>query len=268
MVMTDVTSHYASTGIVERILERLRSAGHDTDAIDADVLATVDEFHLGGRAATTALVDALAIPAGAVVVDVGSGIGGAARVMTLAADCDVVGVDLTPEFVGAANQLSALVGLDGSTRFELGNGDDLPFADGGVDVVTMLHVGMNIADKVTLMAEFARVLRPGGVLGVYDIMRVGPGEISYPVPWATDAGSSFVTTPDDYAAAMEAGGFVDVEVVDRAAFVLELLASGQGVTPPVHLGDLMGERFGEMIANLVPSVRAGVLAPVQITGRR
>jgi ubiquinone/menaquinone biosynthesis C-methylase UbiE len=46
----------------------------------------------------------------------------------------------------------------------------------------MLHVGMNIDDKESLCLELARVLQPGSRFAVYDVMRTGDGELSFPTP--------------------------------------------------------------------------------------
>ena len=51
----------------------------------------------------------------------------------------------------------------------------MPFDDSAFDRAMMLHVGMNIADKAALMREAARVLEPGGLFCVYDMMRVRQG---------------------------------------------------------------------------------------------
>ena len=42
----------------------------------------------------------------------------------------------------------------------------------------MMHVGTNVADKQLLISRLHRVLRPGGYLGIYDVMRVGDGDLS------------------------------------------------------------------------------------------
>jgi len=42
---------------------------------------------------------------------------------------------------------------------------------------------MNIADKSALFAEAARVLRAGARFAIFDLMRTGDGELSYPLPW-------------------------------------------------------------------------------------
>jgi len=67
----------------------------------------------------------------------------------------------------------------------------LPFPDNAFDVATLIHVGMNIEDKAKLCSEVHRVLRPGSLFGIYDVMKTGDGELTYPVPWATTAESSF-----------------------------------------------------------------------------
>jgi ubiquinone/menaquinone biosynthesis C-methylase UbiE len=64
----------------------------------------------------------------------------------------------------------------------------MPFAERSFDGAYMLHVGMNIEDKEKLASEVARVLRPRSSFGIYDVMRTGPGDLAYRVPWASPAG--------------------------------------------------------------------------------
>ena len=67
----------------------------------------------------------------------------------------VTGIDLTPAFVAAATDLSRRAGVDGVEYIEA-NATALPFEDASFDAATMLHVGMNIADKAALFREVAR----------------------------------------------------------------------------------------------------------------
>jgi SAM-dependent methyltransferase len=76
--------------------------------------------------------------------------------------CRVTGIDLTEEFVAVARELTRRCGLAERVRFEPGDALAMPFADASFDGATLIHVGMNIADKATLFAEARRVLRPGG----------------------------------------------------------------------------------------------------------
>jgi ubiquinone/menaquinone biosynthesis C-methylase UbiE len=83
----------------------------------------------------------------------------------------VHGVDLTPSFVCAAESLTRWTGLSGRVSFSTGSALRLTFGAAESDVATLVHVGMNIADKDALFAQAHRVLRPGGVFAIYDIMR-------------------------------------------------------------------------------------------------
>ena len=126
------------------------------------------------------------------MLDVGCGIGGPARVAASTYDCATVGVDLAPDFVRVGQALTDRVGLSRTVQHHLGSGDELEFGDGSFDRAMIIHVGMNIPDKKAVFAEVRRVLEIGGLFGVYEQMRVGEGEPTYPLPWAEDARSSFV----------------------------------------------------------------------------
>lgn len=202
-----VTGHYGGAGSpFARVLDRLRDLDIDTRDLTERMLSGVDEFHLGGRGATLRVLDDLGLAEGTHVLDLGSGVGGPARTMAGTRRWNVVGVDLTPEFVAAATELSALVGLDDSTRFLVGDVTGLDLEPHGFGGATLFHVGMNLPDKAAVFREVARLLRPGGRFAVYDIMRTGPGEIAYPVPWANDERSSFVESQEQYVAALESAG--------------------------------------------------------------
>ena len=225
-----VAGHYGVTDLYERIIAAFAGAGQDVDALTADDLKPVDEFHIGGVAATRDLLDPLGLTASTRLLDIGCGLGGSARFMTQRFGAQVTGLDLTPEFVRTARLLSDKVGLD--IAFVVGSALDLPFEAATFDVVTLLHVGMNLPDKPRLFAEAARVLVPGGRFVVYDVMRFGDHP-AFPLPWAERAESSFLETPDAYLAAAEASGLAlrhraDRGAVARAFFCTDASAYGVG----------------------------------------
>ena len=267
--MSELVGHYASDGLTARIVDALNAAGVDLATVGRSALAGVDEFHLGGHRATLEVAAALDATAHDHIVDLGSGIGGAARHLAASAGCRVTGIDLTPAFVDTATDLTDLVGMSDRVGFRVGSATDIPADDDTFDAATLLHVGMNIADKAALAVEAARVLRPEGRFVVYDIMRVGPGDITYPVPWASSAEWSFVDQPAAYVQAFERAGFEVDAPRDLTDLVLEVLAAARASgPPPATLATLMGPDFPTMIGNLVPLLHQGTLAPTLIRATR
>jgi SAM-dependent methyltransferase len=251
----------------------LKALGRAPDDVRPEDLAAIDEFHMGGQQATAELAERLALKPGSTLLDIGSGLGGPARYFAGQYGCKVSGIDLTPEYVQVAQDLTRMVGLEGGVSYRVGSATDLPFADASFDAATLVHVGMNIPDKDRLVAEAARVLRRGGVFGVYDAMRVGEGELAFPVPWAATASTSFVVEPADYRRALEAAGFdIESERSQRdlaIAFFGRLKARlAQSGPPPLGIHILMGADAGKKIANLIDSLEAGRVAPVEMICRR
>lgn len=265
--MKSLGEHYGQAGLVDRIIGQLADAGIDTDALTPSQLSGVDEFHLGGGMATAALLADLQLANNARVLDVGSGIGGAARQLASNSQRHVTGIDLTPDFVELAIELSARTGLASQTSFEIGNATDLSFDNNSFDAATMFHVGMNIEDKESLFGELARVVRPEGVIAVYDIMRVSDGDVNFPVPWSSSPSTSHLATPDQYLTAMTTAGLTPTEPVDRRPLVGEALAAAAAAPPPANLSHLMGADWPAMFANLRAAIGAGVVAPMQIVAR-
>ncbi len=246
------------------ILDALAADGHDLDALAPDVLSGADEFHLGGRLATLAVLEAVRPAAPRTVLDIGCGIGGPARTIDVERDDDVIGIDLTPSFVEAATELTERVGLADRVTFGLGDALALDADDDTVDLATLFHVGMNIADKRTLFAELARVVRPGGQVLVYDIMRVADGDLTLPLPWASSDGHQHLAAPTDYIEAMSSAELEPGVPVDRRDVVMDAIGRAASAPPPVDLSHLMGPDFATMFANLRAAMLAGVVLPMQI----
>ena len=152
-----VATHYTHGSLLQAILDALKQMGKDPVRFTAMDLSTGDEFHLGWLPATAALAEDLRLAPGMHVLDVGCGIGGPARYFAEAHKCRVTGIDLTEEFAQVAAELTRRCGLIDLVTFRHGSALDLPFYDGSFDAATLIHVGMNIADKARLYAGFHRV---------------------------------------------------------------------------------------------------------------
>lgn len=264
-----VAQHYSRRGLEQQILDVLTTIGADPEHLDPEQLAPVDEFHIGGRSATVELVTRLDLQPGLRVLDVGSGLGGTARYLAHQHAVEVTGLDLTMEYVQAAASLTRRAGLADLAQFRQGSATELPFPDGSFDRACMLHVGMNIADKAALFTEVRRVLVPGGIFGVYDVMRVGPGDITYPVPWAATAATSFVAEPTYYRELLAKAGLTVQSQRDRRDFALdffrEMRARAAQHGPPVlGLHIVMGPDAPLKIANMVDGLTRAVFAPIEM----
>lgn len=270
-VEPDVAGHYTLSGTEARIDEALRAVGKDPEHLGLDDLAPLDEFHLGGRAATEAFASRLGLQDGMRLLDIGSGLGGPARYFARHHGCHVTGIDLTDEFVTTARSLTRRLALDGKVRFEKGSATAMPFAPASFDAATLIHVGMNIADKRQLFREVKRVLVFGGVFGIYDQMREASGEPTFPVPWATTPEMSFVDEPETYERLLTEAGF---EIVWRRSCRDEALAfyrrqAPQPGTPlpPLGLHVTMGPGIIQRSTNIRVDIERGLIAPYEIVAR-
>jgi len=259
-----VREYYSGDGLEDALVRALRSAGVDVDALRVEDLGGLDQLHAGFGPATEHLLDSLAPTPGDALLDVGCGIGGPARMAASRHGCRVTGIDLSPGFVDLARGLTEKLGLAGRVAFDVGSATDLPYPDAAFARVMLNHAGMNMPDKARVFAEVRRVLEPGGLFAVYEQMRIGAGELAYPLPWADDEASSFVESRERYADRLVAAGFDVEHDEDRTAANAAAGLPGPGMLGP---GDLLGPSFAERIENNIAAAMAGVLGSVLMVAR-
>jgi ubiquinone/menaquinone biosynthesis C-methylase UbiE len=264
-----VAEHYAHATLEQTILAALQASGKDLAHLVPSDLAPIDEFHIGGRPATVAFTEQLSLKPGQHVLDLGCGLGGTSRYLAETYGVHVTGIDLTADYIAAATMLAKLVGLESQVSYQTASATALPFAPARFDAVTLLHVGMNIADKAALFAEARRVLKPGGIFGIYDVMREsGEGPISFPVPWSSSPETSFLETSATYQHLLEAAGFTVEAQRSRRDFAIKFLQKIPTNQPPplgTHL--LMGETAPQKIANLLTNLQRNLIAPTEIISK-
>jgi SAM-dependent methyltransferase len=151
---------------------------------------------------------------GETVLDLGSG-GGAdvilsARRVGLAGR--VYGLDMTDEMLALAQRNVTEAGVANVVLLK-GAIEQIPLPAGSVDVVISNCVVNLSTDKPAVLAEIGRVLRPGGRIGIADVVaedRLSPAE-------RAERGSfvgciAGALSKDEYESGLAAGGFESIEV--------------------------------------------------------
>lgn len=269
----NVASHYARRDLAQAIFAALENAGRDLSRLTLEDLAPIDEFHIRGREATLELGRALGLSPGMAVLDVGSGLGGPSRHLATAYGCRVTGIDLTAEYCRVASLLADRLGLADRVAYRQGDALAMPFDDDTFDAAYTQHAAMNIPDKAALYAEVARVLKPGGTFGIYDILQGPGGNVVYPTPWARDPSTSFLATPEGLRGLLEAAGFEilgwrDTSEAGHHWFVAMRERIAKEGAPALGAHILLGPQFADMAKNQLQNLGQGRIVLLEVVCRR
>jgi len=272
--MDTVAGHYSHGGLLAAIEAGVRALGKTPETVTVDDLGPVDEFHIGGRQASEAFLGQLRFEPTDQVLDIGCGLGGTARFVADRFGCQVTGIDLTGDYIETGQALCGWLGLNGQVRLDQGSALAMPYGVDSFDRAFMMHVGMNIADKKLLFSEVYRVLKPGGMFGLYDVMRGTLDGFVYPVPWTSTAEANWVAPSADYETALAAAGFRIAANRNRRQFAIEFFASLRAANaaangpPPLGLHILMGKSAAQKVGNLVANIQEGRVAPVEMIAQK
>lgn len=209
----DIHQYYSPNDLYNSIIDGLNEMGKDLSQLTVEDLHPVDEFHIRGTTATNELIELCGFTPDMHVLDIGCGVGGSTRRLSHYIGCRVTGVDLSNEYIEAADRLTQLLGMQEKVSFYAASALDLPFEDNHFDGVWSIQMGMNVEDKTTWMKELYRVLRPGGRVVLYEVCANKNTPVYYPVPWASHSEISFLETPDEFKKIITQAGF-EIEVWD------------------------------------------------------
>jgi SAM-dependent methyltransferase len=229
-------------------------AGHASRMVGysaEDLAAVPEDANLGlGCGNPTALAG---LKPGQTVLDLGSG-GGidcfiAAR--RVGPSGRVIGVDMTPEMIDKARENARRAGA-ANVEFRLGEIENLPVADGTVDVIISNCVINLSTDKPRVFREAFRVLKPGGRLMVSDLalLKPLPAAIRESVE-AYVACIAGALAKDDYLRAVREAGFAAVDVVSEKPFPAELVLEDSLAADVVKKLKLSREALDEHIGSVV-----------------
>ena len=138
----------------ERFIERLELRGKDPTFV-------------AYREAYLELID---LPRAATVLDLGCGTGVVARAIAARDGFTgtVTGIDLSDDFIAAAETFAADDGVSDRVQFAVGDAHQLDFRAASFDTVVAHTLVSHVRDPLAVLAEAARVVRPGGYVAVFD----------------------------------------------------------------------------------------------------
>jgi arsenite methyltransferase len=187
----------------------------DAYGTDAVALLLGASYHPGGLSLTRRLADNLALTGEDRVLDIASGPGTTARLLALEHGARVDGVDLGARTVRSASADAERAGLADRVRFLHGDAEHLPVPDAAYDALVCECALCTFPDKAAATAEFARVLRPGGRVGITDVTVAGgglPEELAGIAGWAACIADA--RSVDGYRELLETSG-LRVRLIER-----------------------------------------------------
>ena len=205
--MKQIHSYYSPNDLYNKIVDGLNQIGKDLSKVTLDDLQPVDEFHIRGDVATKELIKLSAFTADMHILDVGCGVGGSTRRLSDQVGCKVTGIDLSDEYIDAAERLTQLLNMEEQVKFHAASALELPFEDNTFDGVWSIQMNMNIEDKLSWLKEVYRVLKPGSSVVLYEVCGHKNSPVHFPVPWAQDSSMSFLVPPEPFRDVITSAGF-------------------------------------------------------------
>mmetsp|Transcript_15623 Transcript_15623/g.29634 ORF Transcript_15623/g.29634 Transcript_15623/m.29634 type:complete len:292 (-) Transcript_15623:53-928(-) len=220
---------------VERIKNELKFRNMlSSEFIDPIALSEIDSMHYMGNSAIQDIVQAMNNPGSySRVLDIGSGFGGPARVLSATSKCTTVALELQQDIHEMAEYLTKRCNLDNFVTHEQGDilSLDLVTLGGGAssfDGVISFLVFLHISEKMPLLERCAEMLKPGGTIFVEDYFLRYPLSVSEEKSLLEDVFAKDLPTREEYISHLEASGFHKVQFIDKtsewASYVSERLA--------------------------------------------
>lgn len=231
-----------------------------------------DFVSTGGLAVVKELCAMLDLRKGMRVLDIGSGLGGAAFYMAKTYGVEVLGVDLSQVMVDIALERVQQRETTG-VRFVLDDVCTMPLEDASFDVIWSRDCFLHIPDKAALLKKLYRLTRPGGQILVTDYARRA-GHVSEAFEKYFTKSGYHLLDPEAYGAHFTNAGYLNVEASNQTPRFVELLHQEMEmlqVDRDKFLADFTGEDLDYLLrrwADKLGYCAEGSMVFARIHGRR
>ena len=167
-------------------------------------------------------------------------------------------------FIEVASWLSAATGLAERSRFLCADAARVPLAASSIEVVWCQHALMNMPHVPQVLAEWRRLLAPGGRVLLHELVAgENPEPLALPVPWARSQATSHLRSREQLERVMTLAGFEPFELEDVTESALAWRqapgrrdgeSDAAGLPGPMHI---FGVDFGQMGRNLRDNLAVG-----------
>lgn len=272
--MSTIAQHYQNdssgkadhTALWQTISDTLTQADIPLSRLSTDLLAPIDQLHIGGRKATQHLIDQADLAPDSRILEIGSGLGGSARLIADRIPCHITAVDITPSFIFASKQINRQLGYH-QIRSVCADACLPQVEPGTQDAAISQHTLMNIKDRRKLLSTLHASLKPGGKLLLHEVLAGNNSDaLTLPVPWASEPAHSHLPGQVALIKALEEQGFAlrSISNVSQEALAWrdkhskrEAGESEQGRTQqqsPLNPRLIFGERFIRMGQNVMTNL--------------
>lgn len=164
------------------------------DPSNPESLCHFDQIHAGGIKATNHLLNSLGIGESKILLDLGGGIGGVARVFATKLKCNVISLDYSLNYNITGKKLTDLCNIK-NVFFINADATSIPLKNDSCEVILLQHINMNIRDKEKLFQECFRVLKQNGKIIFHEWFikdEIKLRTIKFPLPWSDSEQFSFL----------------------------------------------------------------------------
>jgi SAM-dependent methyltransferase len=193
------------------------------------------------------LLSSIGLAPGGLLVDLACGEGGPGLWAAQTSGATLVGIDPTESGLSAARQRAEAVGMSDRATYRRGTFEATSLDDGSVDAIMTIEAFQYAPDKRAALVEFARILKPGGRVGIV-CFEVDPAKVSGVPILGVDPVA-------DYSPLLTKAGFT-IDLYEETPGWSERVYGTFGSL--VEAGDALNAEMGELAA-------ASVLAEAMLT---